>query len=418
MLALAAFLSQIIKMKIKLSLKSIRKTVSLLILLGLAGFIGFRIGNTKTSALPNTKVDLSTFWLVWNRLEEKYLEKDDLDPEKMVEGAISGMVESLDDPYTVFLSPEDNRISEQDLSGEFGGVGIQLGFKDKTLAVISPLSGTPAEAAGVKSGDLILNIKDELTGVDRATDDVSLPEAVQLIRGRPGTVVTLTLFRDGQDAPFDVDIERGTIVVPATESKWIDQNGKTFAYIHLLQFTEQVNQEWLKWAAEVSARKNSDRFAGVILDLRGNPGGYLQGAVFVAGDFLPKGKTVVWQEDYRGRKGRFAVSRQGSLLDAPLVVLVDKGSASASEILAGALKDYNRATIVGQTTFGKGIIQEPEQLPDGAGLHITTARWLLPNQGSIHKVGIEPDIVVDPNQEVEEGVDPILQKAIEILTSN
>jgi len=405
-------------MKIKLSLKSIRKKTSLLILLGLAGFIGFRIGNAKTSALPNTKADLSMFWLVWSRLEEKYLEKGDLDPQKMVDGAISGMVESLGDPYTVFLPPEDNKVSEEDLSGEFGGVGIQLGFKDKILAVISPLSGTPAEAAGVKSGDLILNIKDDLTGVDQDTNDVSLPEALRLIRGKQGTVVTLTLFRDGQDAPFDVDIERGTIVVPATESRWIDQNNKSFAYIHLLQFTEQVSQEWAQWVSEINNRKDSNSFAGVILDLRGNPGGYLQGAVFVAGDFLPKGKTVVWQEDYRGRKGKFAVSRQGNLLDVPLVVLVDEGSASASEILAGALKDYNRATIVGQTTFGKGIIQEPEQLYGGAGLHITTARWLLPNEGSIHEVGIEPDVVVDLNQEAEGDVDPVLQKAIEILTSN
>jgi len=405
-------------MKIKLSLKLVRKTAYFLILLFGAGVIGYRLGNNKIAALPNSKADLSMFWLVWSRLEEKYFEKDSLDPEIMVEGAIVGMVDSLGDPYTVFLPPEDNKVSEEDLSGEFGGVGIQLGFKDEMLAVISPLSNTPAEKAGVRAGDLILNIKDDLAGIDRSTKDVSLPEAVHLIRGKQGTVVTLTLFRDGQDAPFDTEIERGIIVVSATESEFIDKNGKTIAYIHLLQFTEQVSQEWVKWVTQVIQKQNQANFAGVILDLRGNPGGYLQGAVFVAGEFLPKNSVVVWQEDYRGRKGKYPVNRQGELQNTPLVVLVNEGSASASEILAGALKDYDRATIVGQTTFGKGIIQEPEQLPGNAGIHITTARWLLPDGGSIHKVGIDPDIKMEIDLgSLENGEDLILQKGIEILTT-
>ena len=408
-------------MTIKISLKKIRQISFGLFFLLIAGLIGYRIGISRSfDHSPVKKADLSLFWLVWRRLEEKYLEKKALDPQKMVEGAIAGMVASLGDPYTVFLPPADNKINKEDLSGEFGGVGIQLGYKDHTLAVIAPLKGTPAERAGIQAGDLILRIKDKAKGVDRETKGISLPEAVKLIRGKEGTVVTLTLAREGWEKPLELAITRGRIIIPALESRWIEREGKRLAYVHLFQFSERMSQEWLAWVEKVARESNQLDFGGVILDLRNNPGGYLQGAVFIAEEFLPQGKVVVWQEDYRGKRLKFTTNRQGRLLRAPLVVLINEGSASAAEILAGALRDYQRAKIIGFKSFGKGTIQEPEELPQGAGLHITIARWLLPGGDSIQEDGIEPDIIVEIDEDVKikEEKDLVLEKGIEWLITN
>lgn len=400
--------------------KKIRQTVLILGLISIAGYIGYRFGKRKTVILPqpNQKADLSNFWLVWNTLEEKYLSKNKLNPEKMVQGAISGMVDSLDDPYTVYLPPDDNEVTQQNLTGSFGGIGIQLGYKDNQLAVISPLKQTPAEKAGVKAGDYILKIVDENNGIDRTTEDVTLPEAVKLIRGKIGDKLTLTLSRESEPEPFEVEIVRGEIEIPALETSWEKKDNKEFAYVHLLQFSELMNEEWENWVSQVFNRKNDPEFGGVVLDLRNNPGGYLNGAVYVASEFLSRGKTVVWQEDYRGTKEKFEVQRRGNLLDVPLVVLVNGGSASASEILAGALKQYERAEVIGQTTFGKGTIQEPQQLPDNAGLHITTSRWLLPDETSVHDKGVEPDIKVELTEEeigTSDEDDKTLEKALEVL---
>lgn len=398
-------------MKIRFSLKDLRHLVFVLILVFLSGFLGYRRGISKNPVSVTEGKDLSLFWYVWGRLEEKFLEKDKIDEQLMIEGAISGMVDALDDPYTVFLPPEDNKVNKEDLFGEFGGVGIQLGYKDKILAVIAPLKQTPAEKAGIKAGDLILRIKDDLADVDQPTDSLSLPEAVKLIRGAEGTKVVLTIFREGLEKPEDFELVRSKIDIPSFESGWQARDGKNFAHIQLFQFSGQLSEEWLGWVNQtVSQQPNLD---GIILDLRNNPGGYLEESVFVAGEFLPRGDVVVWQEDYLGRKGKFSVERDGRFLNAPLVVLVNQGSSSASEILAGALKDHQRAKIIGTTTFGKGIVQEPEELPNRAGLHITTARWLLPNGGSIHEVGVDPDIEV--TEEVSEEFDPILEKGIETL---
>lgn len=403
-------------MEIKLTFKKIRQFVFLLILFLGIGLFGYRIGLDRSIA-PAEGADLSLFWFVWHRLEEKYLDQGAIVPEKMIEGAISGMVSSLGDPYTVFLPPEDNKVNKEDLDGEFGGIGIRLGYKDRTLAVISPLKNTPAEEAGVKAGDLILRIKDKKKEIDRVTEDISLPEAVKLIRGKEGTIVTLTLVREGTDKPFDLDLVRATIVIPSLEFQWLEEEGKRYAYVHLLQFSEQLNQDWLNWTEGIKKEKNQADFGGVILDLRNNPGGYLQGAVFVAGEFVPRGEVFVWQEDYQGRKIKFPIERNGSLVNTvPLVVLVNNGTASAAEILAGGLRDYQRTKVVGQKTFGKGTIQEPEELPGGAGLHVTTARWLLPNGDSIDHNGIEPDFKVEIEE--ENGKDLILEKGIDVLENH
>jgi carboxyl-terminal processing protease len=403
-------------------LVKIRQLILILGVILVAGYGGYRYGLSRASfnfnAANPENVDLSNFWLVWNKLENKYLNKDKLDTQEMVDGAISGMVDSLDDPYTVYLPPDDNEVSQENLTGSFGGVGIRLGYKDRQLAVISPLKNTPADKAGIEAGDYILKIVDEDNGIDRTTEDITLPEAVKLIRGELGDKLTLTLSRQSRPEPFEVEIVRGEIEIPALETEWKSVEGKNIAYAHMLQFSERMNSEWDKWVKEINQRKNEEQFGGVVLDLRNNPGGYLYGAVYVAGEFLEKGKTVVWQEDYRGVKQKYEVERSGGLLDVPLVVLVNNGSASASEILAGALSHYQRATVVGQTTFGKGTIQEPDQLPNQAGLHITTAHWLLPDEESINEDGFQPEVVVELKEEEDQGeenLDLILEKGLEVI---
>ncbi len=406
--------------------KKIRQIVLALLIAGLAGYGGYRYGLKKTGFMVTSrktsteKIDLSEFWLVWNKLEEKYLDKDDLQPDKMVEGAISGMVDSLGDPYTVYLPPEDNEVSQENLSGSFGGVGIQLGYKDNQLAVLSPLKNTPAERAGVEAGDYILKITDNNKGVEETTEDISLPKAVKLIRGEIGDKVILTLSRETRSEPFDVEIVRDEIEIPAIETSWETRDGKSYAYVHLLHFSQIMIQEWDEWAKEVEERLNEPNFGGVVLDVRNNPGGYLHGATYVAEEFLQRGETIVWQESYLGTKKEFSVQRTGKLLDVPLVVLINNGSASASEILAGALSRHQRAKVVGQTSFGKGTIQEPEQLPGNAGLHITTARWLLPDETTIDKDGLEPEVKVEipEDDQLKLDDDLILEKGLEELIVN
>jgi len=422
-----------------MTLKQVRQLVVVSILVFLAGVGGYWLGQHQVAvefkkfspevkiqrALPYGKenVNFSLFWEVWDRLEKNYLDKKLLDPQQMVYGAISGMVASLKDPYTAFLPPQENKEAKEDLAGEFGGVGIQLGYKDSHLAVISPLSGSPAEKAGIKAGDLIVNIKDETKKVNKDTRGMSLPEAVALIRGPKGTRVVLTLVREGVSQPFEKEIVRETIVVESVKMEILEGKceGKTgdcpkVAHLKLLKFGERTNQEWQEAVTEIQNSKFKIRnFKGVVLDLRNNPGGFLNGAVWIASEFLKKG-VVVFQDRGEGGKESFSVNRVGRLTDIPLVVLVNEGSASASEIVAGALRYHGRAKIVGEKTFGKGTIQEAQDLEGGAGLHITIARWLLPDGSSVDKEGLKPDFEVKMGKE-DETKDPQLEKAIEILVS-
>lgn len=373
---------------------------------------GFRVSSVKvdrSQPASKSRIDLNLFWQVWDKLQSMYLIKEDLDAQKMVWGAIQGMTASLGDPYTVFLPPKENKTTQENLNGSFEGVGIQLGYIKETLAVIAPLSGMPAEAVGVRAGDLILAIKDEAKDIDTDTMGMSLDEAVEIIRGEKDTPVILTLLHEGETTPIDIKIVRGTIVVKSVELKWLEDGN--IAYIHLSRFGGLTESEWAEAVAEVRAKSNTK---GLVLDLRNNPGGYLQGAIRYASDFLEKGLVVVKQEDVRGKVETYSVSRSGELLDIPTVVLVNKGSASSSEILAGALQDHGRAKIVGTRTFGKGIIQEAIDLGGGAGLHVTTAKWLTPNGTWIKQdTGLTPDVEVEFNSESE--TDEQLEKAVEIL---
>jgi len=414
----------------KLTLRQIRKFVLLIIFALFFGGVGFWLGQRQISfkieklkpeikierKLPSSKegIDFNLFWDVWDRLSLSFLERKKMDPVKMVYGAISGMVSSLGDPYTVFLPPSENKQVKEDLNGSFEGVGIQLGYKDGKLAVIAPLTGMPAEKAGVKAGDLILRIVDESKKIDKDTSGLSLPEAVSLIRGPKGSEVKLTFQREGVKEPFEVSLKRETIVVKSVELKWVEKNNKKVAVLKLSRFGERTAQEWEEAIKQITNYKlQITNYRGIVLDVRNNPGGFLTGSVFIASEFLEDG-VVVQQDKGTDGKETYSVNRKGSLLDDPMIVLVNGGSASASEIVAGALQEKNRAKLVGEKTFGKGTIQEAQDLSGGAGLHITIARWLLPSGKSVDKEGIKPDFEVKM-EEKDQTKDPQLGKAVELL---
>lgn len=356
---------------------------------------------------PDKNVDFSLFWQVWDTLGDKYYDKSKLDPKQMVYGAISGMVSSLGDPFTSFLPPTQNKQVNEDLSGSFEGVGIQLGTDSSLrLMVDAPLPGSPAEGAGVKAGDYITHIKDTKKNVDKDTGGMSITDAVSVIRGPAGTVVTLTLFRKGVDKPVLVDLTRAKLDVPSVALKFVG-DGENIAHIKLNSFDAESPDEWSRAVDEVLKKGG---VKGIIIDLRNNPGGYLQDSVDLASDFLKVGSVVVTEQAGNGDKSDYKTTRQGKLLNTPVVVLINGGSASASEILAGALRDHLGAKLIGEKSFGKGTVQAPIDFPGGAGLHVTVAKWLTPKGTWVHEVGLTPDIEIEMKEATN---DAQLQKAIE-----
>lgn len=395
----------------KIDLNKIRTALLVSCLMLGSLLVGVRMGEKRVldKLVPegvDRDIDLTLMWKTWDRLEEYYLFPEKLDSKKMVYGAVSGITAALDDPYTSFYSPTENQRSKEDLSGEFGGVGIQLGYINKTLAVMAPLPNNPAIALGIKAGDLILHIKDDKTGVDIDTVGIGLLDAVNSIRGEKGTPVTLTILHEGAQSSEEIEIIRDTVVVASVELEWVGTNNKV-AHIKLMKFGEKTLPEWQSAVDEILL-KQAD---GVIVDFRNNPGGYLQRAIDLSSEFIGNGLIV--QQKGRERTETFNVNRQGRLLGMPVVALVNRGSASASEIMAGALRDRLGVKLVGERTFGKGTVQEAQELGDGAGLHITIAEWLLPNGDNIHGDGLMVDVEVkdDPATEVDEQV----LKAVEVL---
>ncbi len=353
---------------------------------------------------PKKDIDFKLFWQTWDLLSREYVDKNALDPKKMYYGAISGMVSSLGDPYTVFLPPEAQKSTKEELGGSFEGVGIQLGYnKEKHLVVIAPLQGTPAEKAGIKPGDLILKID------DKETTSITLPEAVNLIRGPKNSKVTLEIFHEGSKKPLDVTLTRDTIVVKSSEFiPKSTSSGKKVAIIKLSRFGEKTKEEWEE-SVQSTLELNPE---AVILDLRNNPGGFLEGSIYIASEFIESGDIVI-QEGSGGRKTNYKVSRKGRLTEVPLIVLINKGSASASEIVAGAIQDYKRGKLVGEASFGKGTIQDAEELPENTGLHVTTAKWLTPSGRWVHNIGLTPDVVVEQGEDPKD--DKQLEKALEMI---
>ncbi len=399
-------------------LKNIRNLFLSLALLAVVALVSYKIGQGN-KIIPSTlgQLDLSLMWKVKDKLSTDFLEKDNMDNVKMKYGAIQGMVASLGDPYTVFLPPEENKSANEDLAGEFGGVGISLGYsKDGILAVMSPLSGTPADKAGIKAGDLILKIVDKKNNIEKETTGISLTEAVNLIRGDIGTEVVLTMYRESNQKRFESTLKRDNIEVPGVELEWLTVDNKKIAWVKMSKFSEDLFTKWNEIVNMINNEKKvlGNNYAGIILDLRNNPGGYLQASVVVASDFIKDG-VIVKQESTKGITQTYNVEKnRGNLLNDKLVVLINGGSASASEILAGALHDYKRASLVGVKTFGKGTVQQPEDFNDGSGLHLTIARWLLPSGKNIHKEGISPDIeIIESTDSAQKDVQ--LEKAKEVV---
>lgn len=385
---------------------------------------GYKLGEYKvlstqpTQALTNARnIDFSMFWKVWDMMEKKYVDQKKVDPKKMYYGAIKGLVASVDDPYTFFLTPTENKQSKDGLEGKFEGIGAQLGMKENRVVIIAPLKNSPAERAGILAGDYIIKVNNE------AIAGMPVVQVASKIRGDKGTKVHLTLNRNGKE--IEVDVVRDTITVESVEIK-LDEQLSTctyscdkVAYLKLNQFGDNTVDEWEQKVAEIKAKWDSGAIKGLVLDLRDNPGGYLESSVYLAGEFLEQGKLVVKQESTSFENKNYLVTRKGSLLDIPMTVLINGGSASAAEILSGALRDYKRATLVGEKSFGKGSVQEAIDLGDGMGLHVTVAKWVLPKGDWINGKGIEPEVkvtnTIPAGDTMSRETDVQLDKAVQML---
>lgn len=367
----------------------------------------FSLFSSAPSA-ASTETDLSEFWRVWDLLDEKFVSgttSDTLSTEEKIQGAINGLVRTYDDPYTVFLPPQDASMFEEDISGNFSGVGMEVGMRNDVITVIAPLPDTPADRAGILAGDVIVRIDGE------PTDDMNIDSAVRLIRGEKGTEVVLTVYREGATEFEDIAITRDTIAIPTIAT---DTDGDVFI-ITLYSFNALADMRMQEALREyVASGKNK-----LVLDLRGNPGGYLQNAINIASYFVPAGKTIVREHFGDEREEEIYRSAGRTLREyAPqeMVVLVDGGSASASEIVAGALKEHGIATLLGQQTFGKGSVQELIDLPSGSSLKVTIARWLTPDGTSISDGGLTPDIIISRTIEQRQAdEDPQLDAALRLL---
>ncbi len=363
------------------------------------------VAEAKKDEMKNA-VDMDILFEVWKKLSEKYVGEIPDEP-SMVQGMAKGMTSALKDPYTTFFVPEKAKQFKEDLKGSFGGIGAEIGVKDDVLTIVSPLDGTPAKDAGIKPGDKILKIDNEDTG------SLELDEAISKIRGEKDTKVKLTIFSEGSNEPREVEISRATIDPKSV--KWEMKDNDT-AYIRLGSFSEDSVKEFVGIAGEIkkSAAKR------IVLDLRGNPGGYLETAVSIAGFFL-RPDTLVVKEDYGGKKSadEYKTEYEPVLDGYPLVILIDRGSASASEILAGALNEQKGAKLVGEKTFGKGSVQEFFTLSDGSTLKVTVAEWLTPKGRCINKEGISPEVEEKLNldQDKENFKDNQLEKALEVAKS-
>ncbi len=359
---------------------------------------------TNKNAGKPEAVDFSPFWKAWNAVDSKFVANGSLDTKKRVWGAIEGMMASLDDPYSVFFPPQESKTFQEDIRGDFSGVGMEIGSRKGTLTVIAPLKGTPAYNAGIKSGDKIIKIDDKLSA------DMAADEAAMLIRGKRGTPVKLTIIRKGEDKPLEIKIIRDTIQIPVLDTE-VKPNG--IFVIKLYNFSAKSTDAF-RQALRKFTSSGSDK---MILDLRGNPCCYLEAAVDMASWFLPTGKIVAREKFSDGSETLSRSKGYDIFKKLPMVILVDGGSASASEILAGALSEHGIATLVGEKTYGKGSVQELIQITPKTSLKLTIARWLTPNGKSISKEGLEPDVKVEfTKKDLEAGKDPQMEKAIEVLS--
>lgn len=391
-----------------------RKIIFLLTIFSVVFFnLGFLFGNekigfengkltfNKTVNVVNKEegkpkeVDFSLFWDAWNKATENF--NGETDPEKMMTGAIKGMVSSLGDAYTVFYTGEEAKQLQEELSGSFSGIGAEVGEKDGKIVIIAPLDDTPAQKAGIKPQDEVLEINGE------HTLGITVDQAVSKIRGEAGTKVKLKLKRDGKE--LDVEITREKITIKSVKHKQV----QGYDVLEITSFNETTGEEFEKAVGDI---KNSK---GIIVDLRSNPGGYLDVSSKIISEFIPKGKLILKQKDKKGNIEE-TKSTGGEFESTKIILLVNEGTASAAEIFAGAVRDNQRGSLVGKKTFGKGTVQTIEELNNGSILKVTIAKWLTPNGDEINKIGIKPDFEVEITEgDLTAGNDIQLNKAIELL---
>ena len=381
---------------------------------------GFQIGTRRSASISSRqflnattteKVDLEPFWKAWDLLDEKFSPATSTTPpitgQDKVWGAIEGLALSYNDPYTVFFPPAESKSFEEEISGSFGGVGMEIGVKNGQLTVIAPLKNTPADKAGILAGDKVVKIGDV------STENMNTDEAISLIRGEIGTPVIITIVRDGESQPLVKTLVRAEIEIPTVSTKTTPEN---VFVIELYNFSA-TSPNLFRKALREFVESGSDK---LIIDLRNNPGGYLEAALDMASWFLPTGKIVV-TEDFGARRDKNEYRSKGYDIfndNLKMAILVNSGSASASEILAGALREYGKAELVGEKTFGKGSVQELASVTDNTSLKITVAHWFTPLGNSISNGGLTPDIEVKLTPEnTKNGRDPQLEAAVKYLLS-
>lgn len=390
-------------------------------LIAIAYVVGVERGQMQSASsgrpsfsLPTTSIfstsksaehpDLGVFWKTWDLLHERFVDREHLDSTALLYGAIKGMLAATDDPYTTFFDPEENKSFQEDIAGSFEGIGAEIGMKNKILTIVAPLDDSPAQKAGIRSGDMIVKINDE------SAAEMTIDEAVKKMRGPKGTDVKLTIFRDGEKETRDITIHRGTITIKSVKLEW---KGTDIAVVKINQFGEDTVDEFSAAVKEIQSRPTR----GMVIDLRDDPGGLLDAAVDIGSLMIPKGKPVVLEEDSKKHRESL-LTRGGDVLSGiPTAVLINEGSASAAEILSAALRENrDNVTLIGKKSFGKGSVQELLPVSKDASMKVTVARWLTPDGEQINKVGIKPDIEVDrTNDDFEANRDPQMDKALEVV---
>lgn len=361
-------------------------------------------GTGKLIIDPEKEADISLLWSVWRQLLQSYIAPQEMDPLALVRGAAAGLVEGVGDPYTVFLPPQEAKAFHESLDGKLEGIGAELREQDEFIAIVHPIKGAPAERAGLMKDDVIMKVNNE------SIAGWSIDTVVSKIRGPKGTNVTLEIYRKGQAKPLQFTITRDTIVVPSVEGKVVKTQTGSVGVIALSQFGEDTVNE-VRQAIAAVRKEDSASIQGLIIDLRGNGGGYLEAAISITSMFQKSG-TVVTVEKRGEQPDVRTVSGNPLEPSIPLAILINEGSASASEILAGALQDNHRAVIVGMKSFGKGTVQEVHDLPDGSTLKVTTARWITPAGRNLAKDGVHPDVVQDvTSADIEAKKDPQMDAA-------
>jgi carboxyl-terminal processing protease len=359
--------------------------------------------SSEAGNLDDLKELFSPFWESWQIVHDQYVDQP-VDNEKLMQGAIRGMLDSLGDPHTSYMDPFQFNQANIPLEGEYEGIGAWVDPTGQYLTIVSPMPGSPAEKVGLKPGDQIIAVDgQDMTGIDGEL-------VIRRVLGPAGTIVKLTVSRESLSEPFDVDVTRANITIPSTDSRMLEGN---IAYVHLLTFGDKSTSELRQDLKDLLAQDP----VGLIFDLRNDGGGALKTAIEVASEFV--GDGVIMYEKYGdGRRDTYSAIKGGLATQIPLVVLINEGSASASEIVAGAIQDHDRGLLVGTTSFGKGSVQNwiPLENNEGA-IRVTIARWLTPNERTIHEIGLQPDVVVElSDQDIQDGKDPQLDKAVELIT--